>query len=50
MRADVFYNPPLIVKANLVPVAAVRKREFFLSPNLSSQRELSANLANSFCS
>jgi hypothetical protein len=40
MPADVFYNPPALVKATFVPVAAVGKHERFLPQSFQTARTL----------
>ena len=40
MRANVFYNPPALAKANFVSVAAVRKKRDFPVRNFPDSENL----------
>jgi hypothetical protein len=45
MRANVFYNPPALAKANFVFVAAVRKKRDFPVRNFPDSEKSPANPA-----
>jgi hypothetical protein len=45
MRANVFYNPPALAKANFVSVAAVRKKSDFPVRNFPDSEKSPANPA-----
>jgi hypothetical protein len=45
MRANVFYNPPALAKANFVSVAAVRKKRDFPVRNFPDSEQSPENPA-----